>query len=87
MHVVKIVGNLVSLWLAVILPAWFFWCVIDSLRTGRARSLLGKKVYMYRQHPWAFARTLCARMLLGLLLLYFGMPRVQVLMQTWFPSE
>ena len=58
-----------GLLLAAALPAWFFGRVIDSLRTGRARPAFRKQAYTRKQHPRAFAITLCIWMVWGLVCL------------------
>ena len=62
----RVAGDLLGLLLAAALPAWFFWRVIDSLRTGQARPTFRKQAYTRKQHPRAFAITLCIWVVWGL---------------------
>lgn len=83
----RVAGDLLGLLLAAALPAWFFWRVIDSLRTGRARPAFRKQAYTRKQHPRAFAITLCIWVVWGLVCLYPLVLRLQALMRIWFLAK
>ena len=66
------------------LAVWFFYCVINSLRTGQARPAFRQRPYTRRKHPRAFALTLLIWLAWGLVCLYPACMRAQAFVRAVF---